>query len=150
MNYGLNLKKLRERIGLTLVATSKIINVSDTLYSRYEKEKQTIPLKHLITLCNYFEVSLDYIFNFTNQKIYKNYTSTPDTKKISERLKTFRKENKLSQKEIANLLNIDQPTWSIYENAKSLIGTPFIYTICKKYNLSADYLLGLSDYPKHI
>ena len=68
MNYGLNLKKLRERIGLTLVATSKIINVSDTLYSRYEKEKQTIPLKHLITLCNYFEVSLNYILNLTNKK----------------------------------------------------------------------------------
>ena len=147
MNYGINLKGLRERIGLTLVATAKIINVSDTLYSRYEKEKQTIPLKHLITLCNYFDVSLDYIFSFTKTKKHSNSRKDINKELISKRLKEVRNDNNLTQVEIANFLNIDQPTWSIYEKSKSLIGTPFLYMLCKNYHYSADYLLGFSDKP---
>ena len=32
------------------------------------KEKTIIPIKNLNTLCNYFNVTLDYIFNFTKVK----------------------------------------------------------------------------------
>ena len=147
MNYGVNLKKIRERIGLTLVATAKLINVSDTLYSRYEKEKQTIPLKHLITLCHYFNVSLDYIFDFTT---VKKYSKEFHKELASSRLKELRLENDLTQIEMADFLKIDQPTWSIYENGKSLIGTPFLYMLCKNYKLSADYLLGFTNKPKYL
>ena len=142
MNYGEKLKDLRERIGLTLVETSKIINVSDSLYSRYEKEKQTIPIKHLVTLCNYFDVSLDYIFNFTNTRQYKNLNKEINNELIGQRLKEFRKNNNLTQEKIASFLKIDQPTWSIYEHGKSIIGTPFLYMISSKYHISIDYLLG--------
>ena len=142
MNYGEKLKDLRERIGLTLVETSKIINVSDSLYSRYEKEKQTIPIKHLVTLCNYFDVSLDYIFGFTNTRQYKNLNKEINNELIGQRLKEFRKNNNLTQEKIASFLKIDQPTWSIYEHGKSIIGTPFLYMISSKYHISIDYLLG--------
>ena len=141
MNYGPYLKSLRERAGLTLTAVSKIINVSDSLYSRYEKEIQTIPIKHLITLCNYYNVALDNAFNLTLTPKKIQCTGI-DLKLTGSRLKEFRKNNHLTQVDIANILHIDQPTWSIYENGKSLIGTPFLYTICNKYNISADYILG--------
>ncbi len=149
MNYGLKLKELRERLGLTFVEMGKIINVSDSLYSRYEKEKQTIPLKHLITVCNYFDVSLDYILGFNESKKYSSNNNL-DMKKVSLRIKSFRKEINLTQLQIANFLHIDQPTWSIYESGKSLIGLPFLFMICKKYNISADYLLGKTDSPKYL
>ena len=35
-------------------------------------------------------------------------------------------------------------------NCEFLIATPFLYTICKKYNISADYLLGKIDNPKYL
>ena len=149
MNYGLKLKELRERLGLTFVEMGKVINVSDSLYSRYEKEKQTIPLKHLITVCNYFNVSLDYILGFNESKKYSSNNNL-DMKKVSLRIKSFRKEINLTQLQIANFLHIDQPTWSIYESGKSLIGLPFLFMICKKYNISADYLLGKTDSPKYL
>ena len=31
---------------------------------------------------------------------------------------------------------------------KNIIATPFLYTICKKYNISADYLLGKTNTKK--
>ena len=36
------------------------------------------------------------------------------------------------------------------EKGKYLISIPFLYTICKKYNISADYLLGKIDNPKYL
>ena len=148
MNYGEKLKFLRERIGKSSVFIAKLLNISDSLYSRYEKEKQTIPLKHLITLCDFYEVSLDYIFAFTEEKNYPIYNKNYDLNIVGNRLKEFRKEFNLTQEKVAKFLKIDQPTWSIYEKGKSLIGTPFLYTICSKYNISADYLLGRTDNPK--
>ncbi len=145
MNYGINLKSLRERVGLTNIKLGELLGISDSLYSRYEKEKQVIPIKHLITLSKFYKVSLDYLFSFTNIKNYNNLKYDINKNKLSKRLKELRIKNKLTQVEIANILHIDQPTWSIYEHAKSIIGTPFLYIICTKYKVSADYLLGRID-----
>ena len=150
MNYGINLKTLRERVGLTLTDTAKIIEVSDTLYSRYEKEKQTIPLKHLITLCNYFEVSLDYIFDFTDIKKYPKYRNNIDNLLMQKHLKEFRKDNKLTQEQLATILNTTHSVIADYERGRYLIATPFLYMICLKYKISADYLLGRIDKPKYL
>ena len=69
---------------------------------------------------------------------------------VKNRLKEFRKENKLSQVKLSFLLNVAKGTIGNYETARSLIATPFLYTICKKYHISADYLLGKVDSPKYL
>lgn len=56
----------------------------------------------------------------------------------------------LSQIKLANILNTTHSMISDYENTKKLIATPFLYTICKKYNISADYLLGKIDTLKYL
>ena len=143
MHYGLILKQLRERIGLTLVEVSKLINVSDSLYSRYEKEKQTIPIKHLNTLCNYFNVSIDYIFSFTNIKNYNNSSKNINIKVSGQRLNELRKELNYTQDKFAKKISVARSLVSEYENGNFLIATSTLYTICTKYNISADYLLVL-------
>ena len=70
--------------------------------------------------------------------------------KTSERLKIVRKENNLTQIELAKILNVDNSMLAKYESGKYLISTPYLYTICKKYNVSADYLLGKTDEPKYL
>ena len=70
--------------------------------------------------------------------------------KTSERLKIVRKENNLTQFELAKILNVDNSMLAKYEKGKYLISTPYLYTICKKYNVSADYLLGKTDEPKYL
>ena len=145
MYYGNNLKFLREEKELSLVYMANYLNISDSLYSRYEKEIQMIPLKHLITLCNFFNVSLDYIFNFKTTKQYKNINYEVDNKKSGQRLKEFRKSNKLTQKNLADILNVARSIIGEYENGFFLISTHSLYTICNKYNISADYLLGRTN-----
>ena len=143
--YGTNLKALRERFGLSQSKCGKIINLDSGTYAHYEQEDLLMPLKHLVTMCNYFNVSLDYIFGFTKVKRYKNLVKDYDVKKIGFNLKTFRKEIDITQKELALVLNTTQSVIADYERGRYLIATPFLYSICKNYKISADYLLGRID-----
>ena len=126
------------------------LGITKQAFNHFEKEYTIIPIKHLNTLCNYFNVSLDYIFDFNNISQYKNINPEIDLKVVKNRLKEFRKENKLSQEKLATLLNVAKGTIGNYESSRSIIATPFLYTICKKYNISADYLLGKTNNPKYL
>ncbi|MCM1053486.1 MAG: helix-turn-helix domain-containing protein [Ruminococcus sp.] len=150
MIYGEKLKTLRESNELRQIDLGNLLNINKDAYGNYEREFQIIPIKHLNTLCNYFDVSLDYIFNFTNALNYNSVTKEIDKNISGKRLKEFRKENKITQKQLSNFLNASNTTISEYECGNNLIATPFLYTICKKYNISADYLLGKIDNPKYL
>lgn len=149
MNYSKILFQLRDRQGLTNVEMAQILKISDSLYSRYEKEKQTIPIKHLNTLCNYFNCSLDYIFGFTNEKKHKKSKKEINRDLMRERLKELRKENNMTQKDLAKAINVAPSTISDYERKANIIATSFLYDICQKYKISADYLLGKINNPKY-
>ena len=151
MMYSNKLKELRESNDLSQIQIAQILNVDNSVYAKYEKEYEIIPLKYLNTLCTYFNVSIDYLFDFNKDKQYKGKINTSINEiEIGKRLKEFRKENKLTQLKLAKLLNTVQPVITNYENGKHLIATPFLYTICKEYHISADYLLGKINNPKYL
>ena len=64
---------------------------------------------------------------------------------LSKRLKELRIENNYSQYEIANLIGIAQVTYSHYELGRRSISMQNLVKIAKIYNVSTDYLLGISD-----
>lgn len=59
-------------------------------------------------------------------------------------LKEFRKKYKLSQKDVAESIGIDQRQLSRYENGINELPIRYLKQICIIYNVSADWLLGLS------
>ena len=142
MLYKNKLIELREEKEITQQELAKIVGIDNSVLSKYEKEYEIIPIKHLNTLCNYFQVSFDYIFGFTNISNYKNSKEVIDACIVGKRLKEFRKEHKYTQEKLSSILNIARSALANYERGRNIIATPFLYTICKKYNLSADYLLG--------
>ena len=145
MYYGEKLKALRERIGLSQSKVGHLINLDSGTYCHYEMEDILIPTKHLNTLVNYFDVSFDYVFNLNKTKKYKNSKKEIDKKLSGSRLKELRKKNNLAQKVLATILNVSRTTITEYERGTNIIATPFLYTICKTYKISADYLLGKID-----
>ncbi len=70
--YTKKLKLERESKNLLQKDIAAIINIDRGHYGHYEREDEIISIKHLNTLCNYFNVSIDYIFSFTDIKQYKN------------------------------------------------------------------------------
>ena len=93
---------------------------------------------------------MDYLFEFTSISFYKNSKEKINKVLSGERLRNFRKDNKITQDKLAAVLNVSRSTIAEYERGTNLIATPFLYTICKKYNISADYLLGKIDSPKYL
>lgn len=63
----LRLKDLREDKDLLQKDIAKIINISQTNYSKYELEKINIPNNVLIRLAEFYNTSTDYILGITNE-----------------------------------------------------------------------------------
>lgn len=64
-----------------------------------------------------------------------------------DRLTALRIDNDITQEEIAKLLNVKQSAISKYELKKAKYKVEDIIILCKYFNVSADYILGLSDKP---
>ena len=65
--------------------------------------------------------------------------------KFSRRLKELRLENKLKQSELANVLSVDQRSISNWEKGVRQPDFETLEKIAKFFNVTTDYLLGLSD-----
>ena len=145
MKYNNNLKVIREQHTLTQNDIANILGVDRTVYTKYENGYELIPIKHLLTFCNYFLVSVDYIFGLSTFKNDIKFQKEINLDLIGSRLKEFRKKHKLTQEKLAKILNTNKSVLCNYEKGRYLIATPFLYQICHKYQVSADYLLGRID-----
>ena len=55
------IRDLREDRDKTQQEIADILGTSQTMYARYERGANELPIHHLIVLCNYYKVSADYI-----------------------------------------------------------------------------------------
>lgn len=133
---------IREENEMTQTQIAEICKVHRSNISKWEKNKEIIPMEHLNDYANYFNVSFDYLAGFTNQKNYEIENKEFDLKRIGNRLKKFRKSKGMTLQELAKILNTCASTLSAYETGKVLILTSFAYEICKRYNISLDWLYG--------
>ena len=67
MDYTQRLRDLREDLDLTQAQVAKILGTSQTMYARYERGANELPIRHLITLSRFYQVSTDYILGLTPQ-----------------------------------------------------------------------------------
>ena len=139
------IKDLRDDNDLSQVKMAEIVGVSKSNYARWETDENIIPLKHLNKVCNYFNVSMDYITGLSNKRNYKGINKKLNKELIGKRLKTFRTENNLSQEALAKEINTSHSTISAYETGKTMLLTAFAYDIAKKNNISMDWICGRID-----
>ena len=142
-----NLKLLRKNANFTQVEMAKVFNMSLRGYQDIESGKNETSYKNLCKFSDYFGCSIDYLLGLSNLENYENNKQIEqlDSDLIGKNLKTVRKELKISQEKIANLIGVNKSSISRYENGESLILTICLYTFCKEYQISADYLLGKSE-----
>lgn len=68
MHYIRIIRALREDSDKTQQEIAEVLGTSQTMYARYERGASEMPIRHLITLCQYYRVSADYILGFTRKK----------------------------------------------------------------------------------
>jgi len=61
------------------------------------------------------------------------------------RIRDLREDNDLTQKQVAKILNCSQQVYSNYELGQRDIPTDILIKLALHYNVSIDYILGISD-----
>lgn len=67
MKFYERLKELREdrEPKTNQKEIAELLNTTQQYYSEYERGLRPLPIEHLITLCNYYKVSADYILGIS-------------------------------------------------------------------------------------
>jgi len=68
MSYYPRLKDLREDRDMTQGKIAQLLGTTQQQYSKYEKGIQEIPVHHLITLAEFYHVSVDYLLERTDKR----------------------------------------------------------------------------------
>ena len=68
LKYIKRLRDLREDNDKTQQQIADILGTSQTMYARYERGANELPIHHLITLCKYYGVSADFMLGLDDKK----------------------------------------------------------------------------------
>lgn len=68
----------------------------------------------------------------------------------TQRLKDLREDKELKQEAIAIVLKITRQQYQLYESGKRKLPIDLLVTLCKFYNVSADYILGFTNTCKEL
>ena len=73
MELGHRLKRLREEKGISQLELAKLLDISNVMLSRYEKNKRSPDYKTLCKLADFYGVTTDYLLGRTNVRRQKEY-----------------------------------------------------------------------------
>lgn len=62
------LRELREDRDLKQSDIAKVLSTTQQVYSRYENGQNEMPVRHIITLCRYYNVSADYVLGLSQER----------------------------------------------------------------------------------
>lgn len=62
------LRGLREDREITQKEIANILGTSQTMYARYERGANELPIKHLISLCKFYNVSADVVLGLEKKQ----------------------------------------------------------------------------------
>ena len=68
----------------------------------------------------------------------------------AQRIKDLREDADLNQSEVALILKTSQTVYSRYERAERPLPIEHLITLCRYYNISADYILGFTNTPNQL
>ena len=68
MDYIIRIRNLREDADKTQQEIAEYLGTSQTMYARYERGANEMPIRHLIKLSDYYQVSLDYLCGRSDEK----------------------------------------------------------------------------------
>lgn len=62
------IRDLREDADLTQAQVAAILGTSQTMYARYERGANEMPIRHLLALCRFYHVSSDFILGLSKEE----------------------------------------------------------------------------------
>lgn len=66
--YYETLRELRENRDLKQTDIAMVLGTTQQVYSRYENGINELPIRHLITLCEFYHISADYVLGLSAKR----------------------------------------------------------------------------------
>ncbi len=122
-------------------------------YASYERGDSIPTTLKLFYIADFYHCSMDYLLGRINDSMMPEIPEVPDGKeeikpKVSDReikLKYLRKEKNLYQKDIANILGVTTASYGLWETLTNDIPLDICNKLANHYNVSLDYLFGLTN-----
>ena len=70
------IRDLREDADMAQQQAADVLGASQTMYARYERGANELPIRHLLKLCRLYRVSSDYILGLDREKKQLRYKKT--------------------------------------------------------------------------
>lgn len=64
-----NLRIVRKERGYSQSAIAEVLETTQQQYSKYEKGTHEIPVRHVIALCKFYQISSDWLLGLSDDKI---------------------------------------------------------------------------------
>ena len=125
------MRELRLKKGLSQKDFAKLINVAPNTYNQWEKGTREPDYETLCKIAKELNTTIDYLLGYEN--------STYRLRTLREKIK------KVSQRELADYLNIDKSTYAQYEKGICEPDTATLNKLSDYYNVSVEFLLGRTD-----
>ncbi|WP_308779768.1 helix-turn-helix domain-containing protein [uncultured Clostridium sp.] len=134
---GDKIKELRIKKGLTQQKLADATGISRSAIAMVEKNKQGLGKENLITMSNFFGVTVDYLLS-DDVKVDVNSIHN----KLGDKIKKLRKERNLTQVQLAKAIGIAQSTIGMIESNKRPAGRETLIKLAEFFNVTVDYLLS--------
>ena len=69
-NYAQIIRDLRVDHDMSQAKIAEILGTTKNQVGKYERGEQEMPIKHLITLCNHYGISADYVLGLPEGRPY--------------------------------------------------------------------------------
>ena len=168
---GKNMADMRNKFNLTQKEIAQVVGVNVSTYKHYELGDRCTPLAFIRDLANFYKISTDYFFEnmpelstkeelevrrfaFEVSQNKQQYIGdimnfSEDMAKLEEkvqararlRVKQYRLDNKKSQQEVADYLDIDISTYNKYEKGSRKLNNEVVRKIAEYYNIKVSDIL---------
>ncbi len=149
--FGERLAQRRRELGLSQRKLATLIGIRGPSIAAYETDDAWPSASTLIALAKALDVSTDYLLGLSDQIHYNmgmshRSTTSPDEwiQEFSERLRSARRRQQLSQAALARQLGIDQSTMVQYESGRTRPSLAVARRLAATLDVSLDWLCGLA------
>ena len=137
--YIKRMRDLREDSDYSQAYVAERLGTSQTMYARYERGANELPIHHLITLSKYYGVSTDYLLGRKEDSHVRSFHACPP---FGERLIFLLQENHCSQYKLCKDANISSSVLRHWLNGTHVPSLDNVVKLADFFGCSADYVLG--------
>ena len=141
--FARRLREQREKRGISQNEMASILNIKETAYQHYEYGRVKPKVETLTKMAEFFEVSTDFLLGLTDNNETKRSKFEDNIKKsIATILRAERKRIGITQKQMADQLNLGYTTYQQYENCKRMPLNELLVHMANYFHIEMDMLLG--------